>query len=905
MKIELGLKLDGYRPVERRSALGQVATGPAGLLGLLEARLGLSGVPASEPLRVAQYLARLRRVDDGRRFYSASLRTDALAVARVLLDWRDTWRLGGWSGHAAPGDSARLRDLAAVEELAGTALAPGLPERLAAVFRALDSRDCGIHRVHLHDPLPLFPKLWRDILLRLEAQPVDERVDGAASDPDSDLARVQRAFRNGDGNSPAAPLRLDGDGSVVVLRAAPAPLARRALAEWLRSSPSVGTVLISQSQRGLYDDAFETVDAPRTGAVRLSHWRPPLQVLPLALELLWEPLDPQKLLEFLSHPVLPFPRFIGHGLARVVASHPGIGSGPWQRRVAELRERVLARAADADAAAATFDAWLAAWIVTDRYDPGTGAPAVVLAAHSRRVGVWAGRQASRPDLPETRRELFRAAQSQSLELAAMLDTLHAAGETPVSRIQLGRLLDAVTRQGAAHRYGPAELGAPGVAADPAAVIAPADRIVWGDCGVEALPAPWPWTARELAELGRHGVELVPVDAALAWRAEAWLRPIRQARQRLVLVLPPADADGAGPHPVWDHLRGRLDPRTLPVLSPAEWLRGGGTGDWRLTPTTQARRPLPPRQRWWRLSSGAHLGPRDGEAESFSSLRRFLHEPFAWVLGYKAGLRAYVPASIEAGNRLKGQLLHRLAEELFSGARGAPDWRTGTAAEFERWIAARMPALLAAEGAVFLLPGQLGHRQHVERVACRSLWQLAVLLRKAGITTVAMETGLAGQFDGGPLEGIVDVLGRTESHTCGLLDLKWAGLKYKAEELNANRHLQLALYAELHRQQHGHLPALGYYLLTDARLLCQDDGFFPGAMQCPPRDEAAHAGTLWEAFRVAWRWRRGQLDAGMIEVPVAGTDPDDHSEPPAGALAPEAPGRWPSEFRFLTGWGAEA
>lgn len=301
-----------------------------------------------------------------------------------------------------------------------------------------------------------------------------------------------------------------------------------------------------------------------------------------------------------------------------------------------------------------------------------------------------------------------------------------------------------------------------------------------------------------------------------------------------------------------------------------------------------------------------LGPRSGP-ESHSSLVPFLHRPYQWVLRYKARLQADPPLRTQGGNLLKGQLLHRLAEDLFDPGGGVA-WKTCDQAALDAWIADQLPDLLRGEGAVFLQPGQQRERHDIERVAKRSLWELLRRLRAAKVDKIATETRLTGCFENGALDlaGIPDLTLEVPGQGGGILDLKWSGLPYRREELAGNRHLQLAIYAQLHSLGKAGPPPVGYYILTEARLLTQHPApVFPGALACPPATPGEDLAQLWCAFLGAWRWRRGLLDSGHIELPLADTTPDARSVPPVGALALDEPAPDGSEFRLLTGWGDAA
>ncbi len=60
------------------SSLGTVTTGPKGLLSWLESQLGLELPSVSFSARMVPYLNGLREYDDGKRFYSESLKKDEL-----------------------------------------------------------------------------------------------------------------------------------------------------------------------------------------------------------------------------------------------------------------------------------------------------------------------------------------------------------------------------------------------------------------------------------------------------------------------------------------------------------------------------------------------------------------------------------------------------------------------------------------------------------------------------------------------------------------------------------------------------------------------------------------------------------------------------------------------------------
>jgi len=123
MKLRLGLHLDGQRGWHPANRLGYATVGPLGMLGILEAQLGVPVVAASQSERIVQYRDCLYRADEPGRFYHRSFAADELGTAATLLGWRDQWHLNGWSADLGGAGSQRLRDMAAVEQLARSTVA--------------------------------------------------------------------------------------------------------------------------------------------------------------------------------------------------------------------------------------------------------------------------------------------------------------------------------------------------------------------------------------------------------------------------------------------------------------------------------------------------------------------------------------------------------------------------------------------------------------------------------------------------------------------------------------------------------------------------------------------------------------------------------------------------------------
>jgi RecB family exonuclease len=310
------------------------------------------------------------------------------------------------------------------------------------------------------------------------------------------------------------------------------------------------------------------------------------------------------------------------------------------------------------------------------------------------------------------------------------------------------------------------------------------------------------------------------------------------------------------------------------------------------------RPLPAPRRWWQLAPGVTIPHR--QKDSFTSLNLLLNSPYQWVLDYAARLRPSAVLAVSDGALLYGNLAHRLVERFYRD----PAALTMSEASFNQWLDAALPTVLAEEGAVLLMPGR---RADLERFQARvrdALAELRVQLARAGVVQAIPEMSLSGSYAGGEIRGLADLVVVKPENRRAILDMKWGGKNRYPDMLAENRHLQLAIYAELLQQQTKAWPAVAYFLLEPARLVVRTNEFFPGAQ--PEFSQLTETtAQVWQRFLVSWRWRMDQIEAGCIELVVDGIEPAAESKPPDAGLAVETLALAYSDFANLVGWGAES
>lgn len=907
VKVTLALKGDSAVPELRADSLGDVSVGPNGLLRLLETQLGIPARDISFTARLIQYLGCIDRVNHAAAFYHDSYQADPFSVARTLLQWRDQWYLAGWTGHFADDAQARLWDMAAIEAFAADTVEPGLGQRIQRVILLLRDNPVAVQSITLRDELADFPQLWQRLIEAVGAPVTTDASFTPQGRPGTDLHQLQQQLLN----NTAQKIHLRGDGSVLALRAdspqESTPLTVLLMQGWQSEAPQKSIALLAEARGDVLDDTLELLHSPRLGFTATSPLRPVFQVLPLACELLWEPLNPTALFQFLSHPVGPIPRPIRDALARTVADTPGIGSAAWEDAITASLDT------EEPAQRKKLEKSLRYWLESPRFAPDFGVDSETLIKRAQEVADWL--QASRESYDDpARKSLYNIALNQAQEFVNAIRRLQEHGRDPLTQDNVRRLIEDVRGTGAPITDRSAEVipGQPLVLrADHAGAFALGggaldgrvegadgcvdgglDNVIWWDCQASDRIHRWPWSRSERAALAQGGVLLQSEDEQLAWLGKAWLRPVLCARERCTLIL---HDDAERHHPLWDQIASSTE--GLPVLQVSSCETAAQLG---MAVTPLAPQTLPPKVRWWQLPDSVQLPQR--EFESFSSLDAYIHSPYQWLLRYGARIRPGALNSVSDGSQLKGSLAHRVYEEFFNAH---PAIGTINTVAIDSWVDAHIRTLLQQEGALLLEAGRQAECERFITQVQDSLTTLVEHLKDASVASVQMELGQEGRFAGGQLNGSIDLLATRSDGTEAVVDIKWGGRNYRRKSLLANSYLQLATYAQLRRGNGAaQSPALSYFIVMDSTMLSLGHAFFPNAEILQPGSEE-NAAQYWQRFERTWQWRKQQFDRGLVEVTVSDTEPTADSIPDDDCLEmPEASDAF-NDYSALTGWGSNA
>jgi ATP-dependent helicase/nuclease subunit B len=916
MEIHLGLNFNDGLAIPARSRLGSIYQNYAGFFSILNTQLGLAVTDVSTNKRILQYLECLEVQGSSFSFYAQSLSVSPLAVAKKLLSWRDNLYLAGWDGSfSGEGSTLRLTDLASVEQVAQKKVANNEGQNLQSIIVALKKYHTQITKIHLYDDLQILPAQWQNVISCLEATGVEVIKSKALSCDEvgkSDLHLLQQHlcfFNQQKVGRKIDKLTLAGDGSVLVIQSQSKMSSAELLSKYLAKEQNiVASVVIAESNEEIIDQYIAKQNLPRQGASLSSSSRSILQLLPLSLQLMWRPLDIDKVLSFLVHPINMIPGFACRILAKIISSCPGIGGEAWQEGI-QLIKRQAKEIGCSDKEIDNIVIQIDEWLCHSNYYSEEGVPvATVQNKVSKVVKYLQGhvsyilRQLSEEKISSPERQSLEAEQSlvhmalnHCTQFSELLDVLTENGEENISQLKLNQLLKWVMKEGASTPLIRKEANGPLLSNHCAQVIQPIDQLIWWDISANNGRHHTPWSPSEIEFLTSQNLSFVDPQQQLAQQEYYALQALFNVKKQLILVI----HSGSENHFLWDQICTISEGvATICLEDVLLYEKNKEFSYLNVKILPQSPQLLPVKKRWWDLGSGKYLCKRD--VESYSSLDAFINSPYQWVLNYKARLRSGSLLSVSEGNQLKGTMTHHLFEIFFT--QHALKWSVLTTAAIKDWFDDQFDQLITYEAATFLMLGKKSELEQFKQTVYQALSQLIDHLKLAKIKNIKMEDRNEAPFFAGKMMGDIDMLLMNQRGDEIVLDIKWGWEKGRAESLEKNLHTQLVLYSYLRRKQTNAKlwPEQAYFIIQTGNLLAQNNFTFADAKVYAP-DEGDNAATLWKKLECSYHWRREQLDNGKIEMTVRGTLPNDDSLPPDDALSIKKENDHFNDFKTLMGW----
>ena len=866
-----------------------------GLLQYLERFYALSRSPANrEALRSEQYRQllqrRLEHADRSVPFYAAAFRADSIATSEELLSRRDELIEHGYDlrREAAAGTPDRIAVLHELEALLldpdqELELLPSLADRLLALLAAVRQRRHPDLRIEVHGPEQLMPGGVTRLLRALESagDAVSYLPDPVSPPATTDLCgwqrRLEASLAGESGKQP--PVTVGRDGSLVLLRAERETHLAAYLARVARRNPDWRPGVLMTVRNQTLDNAMIMEGLPSMGIPSTSLARPSLQVLKLVTAFLWEPIEVERIMEFVSLVNKPLERRLGQRLAVHLADTPGLFSARWNFTVEEAFREMEARKfpkARLRRAREQYEFWFR----RRRYPRDGRVPKSDVRSLFVFLRNWA-LEAYEEDKEQAGLLVLSAQSERATEL------LDAQPEADLSYLEVERLVRTIY-QPAPTQFRLAERGALPVSFSPAAVARisadsqpPLQRLVWWDF-VETDPTYFfsRYYPAELEFLRRQGCELHTPDQRNRLRHWENLRPVLHTQQQLILCIPErVDGSLTDAHSLMGDLEATFGEEGLAGITVRIDETGAPTGLFAGLDLPDfadvSVRPLAPPVPLLNLSRPGVIVPR--EKETPSSMDDLLYYPHKWLFRHQLGLKPTPILSIANENRLRGNLSHLFVEQLLKEV--AEDSRDWSRREVESWIDDNAIRLLRQQGAVLLEYGQEPERVQFNLTMKKSAWTLISFIQQNGWRIRGSEERVDGELTpmgGQPVTGRADLIlerernGRKEA---AIVDLKWRGKTVFRNLLRNGGDIQLAMYSEFLRQTGPEVVHTAYYILRDALMICRNELAFEGADTVPAEEDftVVQRDTLRKIRRTFdWRWE--QFADGQLEVRCGETYP---------------------------------
>jgi hypothetical protein len=569
---------------------------------------------------------------------------------------------------------------------------------------------------------------------------------------------------------------------------------------------------------------------------------PILQILPLALGLLWEPADPKLVLDFLMLPVGPLPPSWARRLAEALAERPGVGGQAWMGALDQLEKHDPARAKERRDR-------IRFWISSPAAVNGAALPQAVVAERCGKVAEWAlGRAAT--DAGDTGQPLIQLAAQ-----ASALGELALAFPEPLTEPQLQRLVASIQEGGAPAGTRQAGFDGPLWIQSLVELDAPRKRLLWFGVHSQGSSAP-PWSVAEAAMLTKGGLDMDFDERRHRLEREAERAGLRRITGP-VLAIQLATAVDVPLHPLWLEVGAAFGNRKAELLEDI-LAEGGVVKNWPLDAREKKVHLGTPPPTMWRVVP-EHL--KDRRSTSASELETRLACPLKWTFEYAAKLQSSPIAQLPSGFLLRGNLSHDILEEVF----GAD--RPKTAEDSARKAGEIFTRKVATDAATLARPAAARQRLELKNQLERAARSFFELIERGRYEIVGFEIEPGGTLLGKEFRGRLDCVLKAEDGSPALLDLKYSGIKKYRELIETGKALQLCIYSAALAQDgaKGEVDkvAAGYFIVDRSRLWTTATGGLAGARRDEVVAGAPSLAQVWNDFAGALKAAEGWLDSGAI------------------------------------------
>ena len=787
MQITFGMFLDGAEWSSKAASLGEITMGPLRFLAWLESHTGLDGVQTPAPERINEYMQKIRRVAPA--WCKASFELDSWSTAKQMLAWRDALFENGWDGKS--GTSERMKALSALEADPGP-LSPGIPDRVKKVLAELQNYRFSDVLI-LKESFDLLPHLWKQIVdqLRQSGMSVCEPGETEKCNPRKILVEGANEFVLG-----------------------------TEFVRFLSAGDNRKTAIICEGDSSILDGALQRSGIGRLNFAEKSRWRESLQILPLWLDTLWKPFNPQRFLELLLLPFNPVPHILAEKLTRALQKEPGRGGEAWNEAW-ESAKKVFVKDGKIDPQDPEFLALADVWAMLEKncFCAEKETPAESITAHCdfliKRLADW--------NIEQHRELALVIAHAKTLK--KIMVERHM-----VKRMELARILDSIISTGTTGNQEGQERTDFAVFTNPGMIDRDFDTILWWDFVDNGAANITNWTADEIAVM--PGYNRV---AARKLENLSWHNALNHAKEDIVFFVPQmVNGEEAFPHPLKDELRiadGNIfKPEDL-TDSEGKWTLAGRSIVLEEQPLFEPE-----------VKKGIDANTiRPTHRLSYSQMKTLISCPLQWFLQNYLDLRLPPAMKVPTGPQMFGTLAHKVVEEIYKGK------ETLTVEEAVRDAELKFDQLVPFMAAELMLDGRNVERKRIRTTLADAVKVLVEEINDRKLLVKGNEKKLQGSFDGLDFIGYSDIYLEDAAGNKFVIDMKWSTSTHYEKLINEDKALQFATYSWLLDSEDLNVRC-AYFLFPKKQLIPATGKDWTG---------------LWNNAKRAWEQRFAEIHSGTL------------------------------------------
>jgi len=836
MKIYLGLEFDSthYPSIvpDGKGLMDVDVMNLSKFFDYLELRLGLTGLYVEEHLRIEEYRVALSEysLKNPNAFFAKSFIIDPLSVTKHLLTLRDELAHYGFDFSLKDAPN-RLKVFCELEKISKLSIGRG--ERFQAIFNNAHKLNPHLELI-LIDPTEHFPPYWQKLIKMISN--VNQYKSKLSHCPhDLNLFKTALKGEKIDGI-------FKGDGSLEIYFYNNEYTLSRAIPSLLKNE--IEALVYIPKDNHLVDEALKMSSLTTLGSKLESSQRPLLELIKLVPLFLFEPINPEKLMEFFLIPVSPINKRLASKLVDALSKSPGIGGPAWKEALEKCQ---------LDDKKNDFEKWIKE---LDFYLSQEKTSITNPVAINSLVKLYEHLKTN------FQKKITDDDQNYKLLVALLSDLiilLNTRGKTEplIDKLGLESLLSNFLPSLEITNY-ISEVGPYQSLRHVGCLYDEVSTFFWiGLLDERGSSKALFWNHEENEFLKMKDIEIHSSAYKNALALERETNALLKVKDKLVFFIPEGSVDSLN-HPFYQILEGyfedvlTLDGKKIPnIKNIIKDLDSEKIENFpeRLIPKrlTQINLPL--------------VKSITKDEHSYSSLYELYFKPFEWVLKRGAALYPSSIASIEDSNTLYGNLAHRTFERFFENH---PDLTNLKKGEIEKWVKSFFKTLFQEEGSNLLLPENSRSKIYLENTILSSLPVLVSSLQKDSWEVVGIEKEIKGTLFGQKVTSKIDLLLKRKNEFA-VIDYKWSGFTKKLSDVGIGADLQLAIYSKLSTEDSSYAHT-AYFIIDEAKLIAKDNKAFSSALL--PRVDDTSLRTYADIIALmenTFEFRMKELGSGFIDL----------------------------------------